>query len=150
MPKERKLSEDELNEIQRLAEEVFSWIPKPESPDDPEQVIEAIDEYVVKLKNIEKRKFSKDQATDIAFQLGPRWGEEMRRALGWDWINFQDDRGGEAYAVAAPDRSVICFPMETIYRKLLERAPDVTIMLIFNMIKGGSVPGKPGSYHSIG
>lgn len=150
MSKERKLSEDEFSEIQRLAGEVFDWIPKPENPGDPEQVIEAIDHHVVQLKKVEKRRFSKEEATDIAFQLGPRWGEEMRRALGWDWINFQDDRGGEAYAIAAPDRSVICFPMDTIYLKLLQENPDVTMMLIFNMLKGGTVTGKPGSYQSPG
>jgi hypothetical protein len=117
---------------------------------DPKQVIQAINDYMVKLKNVEGREFTEKEATEMAFRLGPRWGEEMRRSLGWEWIVFLGDHGFQGYAIAAPDRSVICLPMNTIYKKLLEEDPDITMLLLFNMIKGGEAAEKPGRYMSIG
>jgi len=143
--RERPLEEQEQNELDDLVEQGLEMLGEhfPENPDDPAQVIAAIRIFVD-----EHRTAPSDEDTEaVAFAIGALWGDEVRRALGWQWVLLRLDRGDELFCVVSPDRAVAIRPQLFLYRLLQERQSDNTAALAFNMLREGRLPpGGPGSY----
>ena len=141
LPKERRLADDELERLKSYASKGLARLKT--SANEPEAVIRALESYVESRR---KQRVVKDVLPDAVLEVGSLWGEQFRKALGWEWVSL--NYGEESIdAVASPERCFVLLPF-TQARELL-RSPegDCTLTLLFNMVNTGEVPkATPGDY----
>ncbi len=110
------------------------------------KITKVIDEYLY-------GKEKKDEAAvlDLASQLACLYGNILRDEVGWEWRIVSAD-GDEFLGIGPADKSVMLAPVAYIHSQLTAPGSgDNTSMLLFNMIKGGTIPkGKADEYVSIG
>jgi hypothetical protein len=71
-------------------------------------------------------------------ELGCCWGEQLHRALSWQWANVLFD-GGSAIALVSTDRAFAHYPFMSIDRALKKGAKN-TLPLLFAMLAAGNTP----------
>ena len=98
-----------------------------------------------------KRTLTPRAAADLSVNLGCLWGQAICDAAGWEWCSVKIGRT-DLISVARPDRSYVVRPMHFIQQQLHKRLRgDNASLLLFNMIKGNSLPaGKPKAYVTVG
>jgi len=93
-----------------------------------------------------KRKAKSEALIDLASQLGCLYGNILRDEMGWEWCIVKDD-GEEFLGIGPANKSVMLAPVGYIHSQMTAPVSgDNTSMLLFNMIKGGTIPkGRPGA-----
>lgn len=114
------------------------------------EILEAINGFVSAPPK--KKLFSKvNNWDDRALPLGALWGEQLVREFDWEWtsVTFHDQGDSKAVGVVSSDRSLVVYPFHFIFGCLENKAP-VTIMLAFNMLRGGEVPAfEPRGFENL-
>jgi hypothetical protein len=88
---------------------------------------------------------------DMGQALGTLWGESVCRELGWEWAEIVRGEQLVGVGIVSPTRSLVICPVPYIRRLLADRTSDPTSLLLYNMLKAGSIPeGQAGSYTAIG
>ena len=78
----------------------------------------------------------------VKMELGCAWGEQLHRALGWQWAEIE-----RAIGLVSPTRAHCHFPFAFVDRLIARGAHSNTMALLFNMLADGvTPPGKKGSY----
>lgn len=149
--KERAISEAEQERITELIHNGIEClgfvVDLPEDLDDSAAVVRTLRGFVDQVHGGMELPKPYGEPAQAAVVLGMLWGDEVRRAFGWDWVFLEDDRGRETWGVVSPDRSYACYPHLFIGGKLMNPNSDNTILLLFNMMGAGNLPASsPGRY----
>ena len=135
-----------VNETAQAALRLLGLKPSASAEQKMTKLTNVIDQYLYGKKK-------KDEAAvlDLASQLACLYGNILRDEMGWEWRIVNAD-GDEFLGIGPADKSVMLAPVAYIHSQLTAPGSgDNTSMLLFNMIKGGSIPkGKPNEYVSIG
>ena len=151
MPTDRPLTAQELSEFQTRREQMLAKLRlAAEAP--PDYVVTVVDRYVdawqLQRSGFMAR-FRKPDGPDpaqLAFDLGVIWGDQLVRAMGWEWAKVVYDNG-EIFGVVNPDRSLAVHTINFLSSCLKNPRIDCTAMLAFNMLIAGKGPSTPpGSY----
>ncbi len=114
----------------------------------PEVVVAAIHADLAALQAGTRKLTGK--AVTMRMELGCAWGEQLHRALGWQWAHVHADDGAPAIALISPDAAIAHFPFALITAQAARRARQNTCLLLFNMLaEGQTPPAKPGAYVAV-
>jgi hypothetical protein len=149
--KERPPTREEQRDLEQLVHDgiecLGTVVDLPDDLDDSAAVVRAIRRCVDKVHEGAALPAAYRDPEEAAYALGSLWGDEVRRACGWEWVHLQTESGFEGWAVASPDRAYTCLPHHFVFGKLTDSESDNTIALLFNMIDAGSLPpASPGQY----
>lgn len=152
--KERFPSQDELQDMEQLVHDGIEclgfMVDLPANLDDSAAVVRAIRQCVDEVRQGVPLPAAYEDLEQAAYALGTLWGDEIRRACGWEWVYLQTGEGFEGWTVASPNRSHVCFPHHFVFGKLQDAQSDNTVALLFNMIVAGRVPSSsPGRYMAL-
>jgi hypothetical protein len=117
----------------------------------PATLVEAIDDFAYRWQQGDRppRKVVKD-TEQARLIFGSLWGEQLVKQFGWQWTKVIFPDGGFAFGVAAPDRSLVVYPLDFMLACMEDPGVDVTVALSFNMLLGGAVPAiQPHSYTNL-
>jgi hypothetical protein len=121
---------------------------------DPDIVVQAISAFVEQWRLQEQKPLSrlfkhKPDAIDVALSLGILWGNQVARALGWQWTCLLQN-GQEYFALVPIDRAYTLYPFYWMRQFLEDERKDNTIILLFNVLKAGRLPpSTPGTYYAL-
>ncbi|MCE9577187.1 MAG: hypothetical protein K8W52_28825 [Deltaproteobacteria bacterium] len=114
----------------------------------PELVVAAIHAYIAELQSGARKPTGKPLA--MRMELGCAWGEQLHRALGWQWAHVHADGAEPAIALISPDAAIAHLPFALITAQAARRARQNTCLLLFNMLADGQTPpSKPGDYVAV-
>jgi hypothetical protein len=92
---------------------------------------------------------SEDERADLELELGVLWGDQVVRAVGWEWMELCWETWS-APAIVAPERSHACFPMRLI-ADAIETGRAALVEQVFRRIRQDDLPGaEPGELAVIG
>ncbi len=113
----------------------------------PEAVVSAVHAFVGEVQHKTRRLAKKKPAV---MALGCAFGEQLHRALGWQWASVRTTDGG-GVALVAPDRAAALYPFALVERLLAPRAKENAVALTFNMLAAGELPpgARPGAYAAL-
>jgi hypothetical protein len=136
--KERLPNQDESQDLEQLVHDGIEclgfMVDLPANLDDSATVVRAIRQCMDKVRQRVPLPATYGDLEQAAYALGTLWGDEIRRACGWEWVYLQTGEGFEGWAVASPNRSHVCFPHHFVFGKLQDVQSDNTVALLFNMI----------------
>lgn len=119
--------------------------------DKPADLIGAVDGFVFDWQQ-GKRPTSEGLEEDLYMMLGALWGQQLARALDWEWakVAFDQEAEGRAVGVFSQDRSLAIYPFHFVYGAM-EGQAEVTIELSFSMlVEGSRIPALPAkSYENV-
>jgi hypothetical protein len=148
MPIERKLDDEEEEELIFLLQDALELTPPVEDVNVPEQVVRSIRQFIDETR---EKGYSPEKLEEISFRIGALWGDQLHRELGWPWVHLTYEDGFDVYAVVSPDRSRACFPMHLVYKILVDPQKENVAALLFNMLRSGDMPQlSANSYSTIG
>jgi hypothetical protein len=82
--------------------------------------------------------------------IGCLWGQTVCDRLGWEWAVVRLGPEWEGFGVVSPNRSHVVFPLQYVRQLLADLNRDQTSLLLYNMLKAGSLPpAEPGAYQVI-
>jgi len=85
--------------------------------------------------------FEGDDA-DAARALGTVWGNQMVRQFGWEWICVTLGEE-EHFVVAAPDRSLVVFAHDYVWKCLESNDVECSVALSFEQLRAGAIKAQP-------
>jgi hypothetical protein len=142
---ERLLNDEEIDELRELCGDASRRINVAQA-DDPEDIVKKIMQYVDQERPLET-----DTLDDRALDFGCLWAQQVLRVASWTWAELQKSDGSASYGIVSPDRAIVIFPVSYIRELLADEGQDNTILLLFNMLRSGNVPGcEPGAYQVLG
>jgi hypothetical protein len=148
MPAERRLDEEEQEELVFLLQGALELIPLVEDINVPEQVVRSIRQFIDETR---KKGYSPEKLEEISFQVGALWGDQLHRELDWPWVHLAYEDGFDGYAIVSPDRSLVCFPMHLVYKMLVDPQQENVAALLFNMLRSGDMPQvSANAYSTVG
>ncbi len=111
----------------------------------PQAVVAALHTWVDQLQ-LGQHKITKKQQVQMA--LGCALGEQLHRALGYQWAQVADKQQGGGVALVDPQRAVAVYVFVIAERMLAAKAKHNGIALTYNMLVAGTLPpgAKPGAY----
>ncbi len=145
----KRLDAEDVASIDEAAGQALRFLrlkPAASSEDKVKAITKRIDEHLYG-----KRKEQGEALIDLASQLGCLYGNILRHEMGWEWRIVKDD-GEEFLGIGPANQSVMLAPVGYIHSQMTAPVSgDNTSMLLFNMIKEGTIPkGRRGAYLSIG
>ncbi|MBL8340001.1 MAG: hypothetical protein JNL30_00935 [Rubrivivax sp.] len=91
----------------------------------------------------------KDQRVDALLGLSSVFGDLLRSALGWSWVQLRQGRSQRWIALLAPSGQHAFAPVPYFHLQMGSEAPTVT--LLFNLLATGPLPpAEPGQIVPIG
>jgi hypothetical protein len=146
---DRPLTGAEQGEVENGVAGAIQWLGgvRPALPDEwQERLYEAINAF--RSEPVDSRKALLSKA---ALCFGCLWGQTICYELGWEWAAVSLEPGAEFYGVVSPSRSHMVFPLHYLQDLLSDPERDQTSLLLYNMLKAGSLPpASPGEYSVIG
>lgn len=105
----------------------------------PEDVVDHVHRHVDAIRT---RKLSAADRTIAQMEIGAAWGEQLHRALGWQWAKL-----AAGIALVSPDRAHAHYPFAVVGELLAKTGRRNTLALLFAMLAVGETPGgAAGSY----
>lgn len=113
----------------------------------PKTILEAVNECVHDVKKGDGPKLDED--ADIVMLLGALWGNQLVKALSWEWANIDltdRDPPFAAIGVVSPNRDKVIYPFNFI-SLCLEKDVVVSTLLVYNVLveKPETTVYEPGS-----
>lgn len=149
---EEPLSEFELSEIEREADEALNLLGRDVANADPTTVVRAIDDYAYRWQKADADEIDDDDDERLASILGSLWGQQLVKQFGWQWAKVicHNQDSSSAVGVFSPDRSLAVFPFTFLLECIESPSTDLTVMLSFNMLLAGRISNaKPQSYENL-
>jgi hypothetical protein len=143
---ERELTYPEIEDLRALvtgARDALTLLSADASPDD---IVQAISEAADGLRSL---RLEDQKALEASIPFGALWGEQVNRALGWEWVwlTEADDQQYEYYAVVSPGREYYISAFFLLAHYVIGVKEDDTSVLLFNMLKAGNLPAsRPRGY----
>ena len=136
------LPEDEAQDVAESAAEACAQLNLPQTAA-PTTIAQALYEHIGRLRD---QDWSEEEAEDHAFLLGALWGDQVVRAMGWEWRAYLPDGTPDATmpAVVSPEGHFAAAPMADVYHLLTDPKTVDSMLLLFNMIVGGGL-GRPAT-----
>lgn len=119
---------------------------------EPAAIVKAAHEYVEAIQRKARSIRSAKERTMMQMELGCAWGEQLRRALGWQWASVKTANGQDAgLALISPDGALAHYPFAFVNTHLGAKAKENTFLLLYHMlVEGKGPPGaKAGSYTTV-
>ncbi|MEJ8858250.1 DUF3806 domain-containing protein [Variovorax robiniae] len=88
------------------------------------------------------KKGSDLDAADVARALGTVWGNQLVREFGWEWICVMLGEE-EHFVVAAPDRSLVVFAHEYVWKCLESNDVECKVARSFELLRAGAIKAPP-------
>lgn len=147
---DRPLTEAESREVERHLSGAIEWFNVAPGSKSPDQLQECIYEVAMVTRSLPNPSRA-EHITESALQLGCLWGQTVCDRLGWEWAAVSLEPGSESYGVVSPSRSHVVFPLHYLHELLSDPERDHTSLLLYNMLKAGSLPpAGPGEYRVLG
>jgi hypothetical protein len=147
---DRPLTEAERGEVENCIAGALGWFGAGADSASPDQMQQWLYETVNALRS-KPPETSEDGRTMTALCLGCLWGQTVCDRLGWEWAAVSLEPGAEFYGVVSPSRSHVVFPLHYMQELLSDPDRDQTSLLLYNMLKAGSLPpAGPGEYSVVG
>ena len=114
----------------------------------PEAVVAAIHAFTGEVQ-AKQRKLGRDKRR-VVMALGCAYGEQLHRALGWQWADVRTPTGG-GLALVSPDRAVAFYALLLLERLLVPGQTANSAALAFNLVADGAFPpgAAPGAYAAL-
>src|SRR3569833_510571 len=148
MPTDRPLSPQELTECQTRRSRMMTKL-RLTSEAPPDYIVAAVDAYVDAWQQERSgflarfRKIEGPDPEQLAFDLGVLWGDQLVRAMGWEWAKVIYSNA-DVYGVVNPDRSLAVLTVNFLGSCLKNPKVDCTAMLSYNMLMAGKdTPSMP-------
>ncbi|HSJ63514.1 MAG TPA: hypothetical protein VK922_06345 [Gemmatimonadaceae bacterium] len=144
---ERPLTADELADLRDFQAAGNEGVAVVTDRDTPSAIVEAIGAVSSGLGELEQ-----EARVQASVGLGALWGEQVHRALGWEWVMLSwgkpDD---EIFALVSPDRAFYISPVYLLLPYATGARSEDTSVLLFNMLLDGSgLPrSKPHRYREL-
>jgi hypothetical protein len=123
--------------------ETLKNLPPKSYEEEPEIVIEAIENYVDAIRFREKEVSSKFLHED----LGCLWGWQLCKTLGWEWVWVEVEADKEELAVVSPDRAYLVYPISLLLKNLEKSGGHNNTAACYNSLVNGQLPpSSPGKY----
>lgn len=135
------LNEEDKDLIQGTLEEGYDLL-ELSGTEAPAEIVKQIAAQVDALRKI---KLEHDEETQQAAILGVLFGEQLKKAYGWDWCQIET-ASRRVMAVVASDKSLYLEPLHFVWQFLIDTTQDQTIILTFNMLAKQKTSAKPGDY----
>ncbi len=119
---------------------------------EPAAIVKVAHAYVEAIQRKARSIKSAKERTMMQMELGCAWGEQLRRALGWQWASVKTAKGQDAgLALISPDCALAHYPFAFVGAHLAAKAKENTLLLLFNMLVAGKEPAavKAGSYTTV-
>jgi len=148
---DRPLTEAERDEVENHLAIALGWFGDGADSASPDQKQQWIYETVNALRSKPPAEKHEDGMTMTAITLGCLWGQAVCGQFGWEWAAVSLEPGAEFYGVVSPSRSHVVFPLHYMQELLSDPERDHTSLLLYNMLKAGSLPpASPGKYSALG
>jgi hypothetical protein len=148
---DRPLTEAERDEVENHLAIALGWFGDEGDSASPDQKKQWIYETVNALRSKPPAERHEDGMAMTAITLGCLWGQAVCGQLGWEWAAVSLEPGTEFYGVVTPSRSHVVFPLHFMQELLSDPERDQTSLLLYNMLKAGSLPpASPGEYSVLG
>ena len=110
---------------------------------EPRAVVGAIGTVVPGLRELDD-----DARLHASVAFGALWGEQVHRAVGWEWallpLDAPDD---EVFVLVSPAREYYISPLYLLLPYATGSRPEDTSVLLFNMLEAGTLPASsPAAY----
>ena len=143
---ERAVEPDEAQEVSAFAKDGRNILKLGFFAKDPAKVVAAIDGHIDKTQQALRSgslTLSDEETVFLSLQLGCLWGEQLVKALNWEWTCLTAD--GDQYAVASRDRALVILP--TYFARSCFAYPDLdcTAALSFNMLVANKFTEVPAN-----
>lgn len=119
---------------------------------EPAAIVKAAHEYVEAIQRKARSIKSAKERTMMQMELGCAWGEQLRRALGWQWASVKTANGQDAgLALISPDCALAHYPFAFVNTHLGAKAKENTFLLLYQMLIADKWPpgAKAGSYTTV-
>src|SRR5690349_18230780 len=109
------MDEELLDDIQSSAEEAAKLLELDLKTASAGEIVRAVDHCVFEMQKGKQTKFPDEEPPE--YLLGGLWGEQLVKALGWEWaeVEFQNVEDAKAIGVFSKDRALAIFPFHYIY-----------------------------------
>ena len=147
---EQPLDPETADTIQQCAQAAASMLNLDVGALSPASIIAAIEECLLAMQEGAGPQVPEDD--DPSFTLGSLWGNQLVRALGWQWavVTFDEQKDSQAVGVFSPDRALAIYPLHFVWN-CLENAAPVTLKLAFVILTDGTrvPPLPPKTYENV-
>lgn len=148
---ERSLTIEERDEVKYFVAEGLHILGFESNGSEPADIVRAIHEHIDQQRAMLPDLSVDDIVDDIAktmLRMGCLWGQQVCRHYNWEWgCLTQVFDTQEEYAVVAPDRSFVIFPLALIKKLLDEPTRENTIITLFEALQQPqAVQSVPGMY----
>ncbi|WP_218508835.1 hypothetical protein [Variovorax sp. dw_308] len=108
-------------------------------------IVAGIDAYIQKRQGpllfASTKGFDGDDA-DAGRALGTVWGNQVVREFGWEWICMTLGEA-EHFVVASPDRALVVFAHEYVWKCLESNDIECSVALSFDLMRAGAIKAPP-------
>jgi hypothetical protein len=141
--RDRPLTADEFADLRGFQDAGRAGLAGAAEAEDPRAVVEAIGAVVHGLRNLDE-----DAKVHASVAFGALWGEQVHRALGWDWVLLPIEAPeDEVFVLVSPTRDYYISPLYLLLPYATGTRTEDTSVLLFNMLVAGAVPaGRPAAY----
>ncbi len=144
---ERPLTADELADLQDFQVAGQAGVGQVAEGDTPAAIVEAIGAISSGVRELDQ-----EAVGHACLGLGALWGEQVHRALGWEWVMLSwGEPDDEIFALVSPDRAFYISPLYLLFPYATGARSDDTSMLLFNMLLDGTAlpRRKPNEYREL-
>jgi hypothetical protein len=146
--RERELTFPELEDLQALIQAAAEATGQTEQAA-PDEVVQSISDAVATIR---RSMSDRQQAFEASIPYGALWGDQVRRALGWEWVWLTEveDEQYQYYAVTSPNREYFVAPLFLHGPFAMGDAEEDTSVLLFNLLRTGHIPRTgPRAYYEL-
>jgi len=105
----------------------------------PKKIVAALAAYVDRTR---KKKHPPELDDDHVLMLACTWGEQLCRALGYEWIRVEW-KGGGTVAIVPADRAFVIYPMPYVRSIVTDANAENTILTLFETLTRDAVRPTP-------
>jgi hypothetical protein len=137
--------------IRGCAEDALTVLEDRLESQEAEDIVRVVDDATYRWQKGERPPADEiEDAEQARLLFGCAWGEQVVKALGWEWVKLFWEENTFYLAVVPPDRSLVIYPTDFMLACLQNPGIDVTVMLSYNMLLAGRLPKQsPGSYTDV-
>ena len=147
---DRPLTEEERGEVEDCVSRARGWFGDAADFASPDHIQQWIFETVNALR-AKPSEANEEGETHTMLNLGCLWGQAVCDQLGWEWAAVTLEPESELYGLVTPSRSHVIFPLHYMQELLSDPEKDQTCLLLYNMLKAGSLPpAGPGAFNVLG
>ena len=100
------------------------------SGDTPTAIVKALGVVSAGLRDLDD-----DMRVQASIVFGAPWGEQVHRAIGWQWVLSFGDKDDELFALVSPDRAFYVSALYLFLPYATGAQDEDTSVLLFNLLQ---------------